>query len=50
MLPDSPTKAKFLSYEEKVIVLERLRANNQVILFLFHMIKRGIHDFLPQGH
>ncbi|CAE6422410.1 unnamed protein product [Rhizoctonia solani] len=29
ILPDSPTTAKFLSREEKVIALERLRANNQ---------------------
>ncbi|CAE6464839.1 unnamed protein product [Rhizoctonia solani] len=29
VLPDSPTTAKFLSQEEKVIALERLRANNQ---------------------
>ncbi|KAG9120726.1 hypothetical protein FRC07_003662 [Ceratobasidium sp. 392] len=29
VLPDSPTTAKFLSREEKVIALERLRANNQ---------------------
>jgi len=29
VLPDSPTKAKFLNHEEKVIALERLRANNQ---------------------
>ncbi|KAJ1305159.1 hypothetical protein OPQ81_000193 [Rhizoctonia solani] len=29
VLPDSPTTAKFLSREEKVVALERLRANNQ---------------------
>ncbi|KAJ7647137.1 MFS general substrate transporter [Roridomyces roridus] len=29
VLPDSPTKAKFLTYEEKIVALERLRANNQ---------------------
>ncbi|KAG6916243.1 hypothetical protein DXG01_007740 [Tephrocybe rancida] len=29
VLPDSPTTARFLSHEEKVIALERLRANNQ---------------------
>ncbi|KAK1223989.1 hypothetical protein PQX77_013125 [Marasmius sp. AFHP31] len=29
VLPDSPTKARFLSLDEKVIALERLRANNQ---------------------
>ncbi|EJD48687.1 MFS general substrate transporter [Auricularia subglabra TFB-10046 SS5] len=29
ILPDSPSKAKFLTREEKVIALERLRANNQ---------------------
>ncbi|ELU36895.1 hypothetical protein AG1IA_09075 [Rhizoctonia solani AG-1 IA] len=29
VLPDSPSTAKFLSQEEKVIALERLRANNQ---------------------
>ncbi|KAK7680293.1 hypothetical protein QCA50_016533 [Cerrena zonata] len=28
ILPDSPTKAKFLSHEEKIIAVERLRANN----------------------
>ncbi|KAK7047851.1 hypothetical protein VNI00_006179 [Paramarasmius palmivorus] len=29
VLPDSPTKARFLTPDEKVIALERLRANNQ---------------------
>ncbi|KAL0579642.1 hypothetical protein V5O48_002338 [Marasmius crinis-equi] len=29
VLPDSPTKARFLTTDEKVIALERLRANNQ---------------------
>ncbi|RDB16325.1 hypothetical protein Hypma_003016 [Hypsizygus marmoreus] len=29
VLPDSPAKAKFLNHDEKVIALERLRANNQ---------------------
>ncbi|KAF9462293.1 major facilitator superfamily domain-containing protein [Collybia nuda] len=29
VLPDSPTKAKFLTHDEKIIALERLRANNQ---------------------
>ncbi|KAJ7287840.1 major facilitator superfamily domain-containing protein [Mycena rebaudengoi] len=29
VLPDSPTKARFLSHDEKIIALERLRANNQ---------------------
>ncbi|KAG7097868.1 hypothetical protein E1B28_005180 [Marasmius oreades] len=29
VLPDSPIKARFLSIDEKVIALERLRANNQ---------------------
>ncbi|KAK0451226.1 MFS general substrate transporter [Desarmillaria tabescens] len=29
VLPDSPTKARFLNQEEKVIAIERLRANNQ---------------------
>lgn len=29
VLPDSPTKAKFLTREEKIVALERLRANNQ---------------------
>ncbi|KAJ7446263.1 MFS general substrate transporter [Mycena galericulata] len=29
VLPDSPTKARFLDNEEKIIALERLRANNQ---------------------
>ncbi|TFK64965.1 MFS general substrate transporter [Pluteus cervinus] len=29
VLPDSPSKAKFLSQEEKIIAIERLRANNQ---------------------
>ncbi|KAL0568879.1 hypothetical protein V5O48_013096, partial [Marasmius crinis-equi] len=29
VLPDSPTKARFLSTEEKIIAVERLRANNQ---------------------
>ncbi|KAF8754606.1 Major Facilitator Superfamily [Rhizoctonia solani] len=29
VLPDSPSTAKFLSQEEKMIALERLRANNQ---------------------
>ncbi|QRV93342.1 major facilitator superfamily transporter [Ceratobasidium sp. AG-Ba] len=29
VLPDSPSTAKFLSREEKVIAIERLRANNQ---------------------
>lgn len=29
VLPDSPTKAKFLNYEEKIVAIERLRANNQ---------------------
>ncbi|KAF7315495.1 MFS general substrate transporter [Mycena indigotica] len=28
-LPDSPTKARFLNHEEKVVAIERLRANNQ---------------------
>ncbi|KAI0069712.1 MFS general substrate transporter [Panus rudis PR-1116 ss-1] len=28
ILPDSPTTARFLSHEEKVIAVERLRANN----------------------
>jgi hypothetical protein len=28
VLPDSPTTARFLSHEEKVLVVERLRANN----------------------
>ncbi|KAJ7497483.1 MFS general substrate transporter [Mycena latifolia] len=29
VLPDSPSKARFLSHEEKIVALERLRANNQ---------------------
>ncbi|KAJ7217865.1 MFS general substrate transporter [Mycena pura] len=29
ILPDSPIKARFLNHEEKVIAIERLRANNQ---------------------
>ncbi|THU99589.1 MFS general substrate transporter [Dendrothele bispora CBS 962.96] len=29
VLPDSPSTAKFLSREEKIVALERLRANNQ---------------------
>ncbi|KAL0061392.1 hypothetical protein AAF712_011793 [Marasmius tenuissimus] len=29
VLPDSPTKARFLTPDEKVVALERLRANNQ---------------------
>ncbi|EPQ51784.1 allantoate permease, partial [Gloeophyllum trabeum ATCC 11539] len=29
VLPDSPTKARFFSHEEKVVALERLRSNNQ---------------------
>ncbi|KDQ56844.1 hypothetical protein JAAARDRAFT_158072 [Jaapia argillacea MUCL 33604] len=29
VLPDSPVKARFLSHEEKIVALERLRANNQ---------------------
>ncbi|TFK39896.1 major facilitator superfamily domain-containing protein [Crucibulum laeve] len=29
VLPDSPIKAKFLTHDEKVVALERLRANNQ---------------------
>ncbi|KAF9006033.1 major facilitator superfamily domain-containing protein [Cyathus striatus] len=29
VLPDSPIKAKFLNHNEKIIALERLRANNQ---------------------
>ncbi|KAF8869063.1 MFS general substrate transporter [Infundibulicybe gibba] len=29
VLPDSPVKARFLSRDEKIIALERLRANNQ---------------------
>ncbi|TRM57618.1 major facilitator superfamily domain-containing protein [Schizophyllum amplum] len=29
VLPDSPTKAKFLSQDEKIIAIERVRANNQ---------------------
>ncbi|KAF8603639.1 MFS general substrate transporter [Ceratobasidium sp. AG-I] len=29
VLPDSPSTAKFLSHDEKVVALERLRANNQ---------------------
>ncbi|KAL0058349.1 hypothetical protein AAF712_014983 [Marasmius tenuissimus] len=29
VLPDSPTKARFLTLDEKIIALERLRANNQ---------------------
>ncbi|KAG6849484.1 hypothetical protein C0991_011520, partial [Blastosporella zonata] len=29
VLPDSPATAKFLNREEKVVALERLRANNQ---------------------
>lgn len=29
VLPDSPTTARFLTQDEKVIALERLRANNQ---------------------
>ncbi|KAK7005917.1 major facilitator superfamily domain-containing protein [Favolaschia claudopus] len=28
VLPDSPTTARFLSFEEKILVVERLRANN----------------------
>lgn len=32
ILPDSPTKAKFLSHDEKIIAVERLRANNMVDL------------------
>ncbi|KAF7357794.1 hypothetical protein MVEN_00825400 [Mycena venus] len=28
VLPDSPTTARFLTFEEKVLVVERLRANN----------------------
>ncbi|KAF7321975.1 hypothetical protein MKEN_00720000 [Mycena kentingensis (nom. inval.)] len=28
MLPDSPTTARFLTHDEKVLVVERLRANN----------------------
>ncbi|KAF7321795.1 Allantoate permease [Mycena kentingensis (nom. inval.)] len=32
ILPDSPTKARFLNHEEKIIAIERLRANNQVIV------------------
>ncbi|KAJ7873888.1 MFS general substrate transporter [Mycena olivaceomarginata] len=28
VLPDSPTTARFLSHEEKILVVERLRANN----------------------
>ncbi|KAK1223983.1 hypothetical protein PQX77_013144 [Marasmius sp. AFHP31] len=29
VLPDSPTKARFLTSDEKIVALERLRANNQ---------------------
>lgn len=29
VLPDSPSTAKFLSHEEKIVAFERLRANNQ---------------------
>ncbi|KAL0947852.1 hypothetical protein HGRIS_013914 [Hohenbuehelia grisea] len=29
ILPDSPAKARFLSHDEKIVALERLRANNQ---------------------
>ncbi|KAJ7178376.1 MFS general substrate transporter [Mycena crocata] len=29
ILPDSPAKARFLNHEEKIVALERLRANNQ---------------------
>ncbi|KAJ7594767.1 major facilitator superfamily domain-containing protein [Mycena floridula] len=29
ILPDSPAKARFLSHEEKIVAIERLRANNQ---------------------
>ncbi|KAI0033575.1 major facilitator superfamily domain-containing protein [Vararia minispora EC-137] len=29
ILPDSPTKARFLSNDEKIVAVERLRANNQ---------------------
>ncbi|KAL1659379.1 major facilitator superfamily domain-containing protein [Schizophyllum commune] len=29
VLPDSPIKAKFLSQDEKIIAIERIRANNQ---------------------
>ncbi|PBK68284.1 MFS general substrate transporter [Armillaria solidipes] len=32
VLPDSPTKARFLSQDEKIIAIERLRANNQVVI------------------
>jgi hypothetical protein len=28
VLPDSPTTARFLTLEEKILVVERLRANN----------------------
>ncbi|KDQ28582.1 hypothetical protein PLEOSDRAFT_1039770 [Pleurotus ostreatus PC15] len=29
VLPDSPTTARFLTHDEKIVALERLRANNQ---------------------
>ncbi|KAK0219377.1 major facilitator superfamily domain-containing protein [Armillaria nabsnona] len=29
VLPDSPAKARFLSHDEKIIAIERIRANNQ---------------------
>lgn len=30
-MPDSPTQAKFLSYDEKLIAIERLRMNQMGI-------------------
>jgi hypothetical protein len=51
VLPDSPATAKFLSHEQKVIALERLRANNQGYT-LRHLITLGIltdRSFHVQG-
>ena len=48
VLPDSPTKAKFLSREEKVIAVERLRANNMVncyCWYFFNCTNQAVGDW-----
>jgi hypothetical protein len=49
VLPDSPTKARFLSHDEKIIALERLRANNQVSPRLLLFFSAGYEFHSRQG-
>lgn len=46
VLPDSPIKARFLNHEEKVIAIERLRANNQVRAVI-QCADHSLSDFGP---